>query len=156
MPVPTAPDGSVPDGPVPDPSGAGPSGPGPSGAESIGSDLISPESISAVTLAVADMARSVAFYEALGFQRLYGGPRDRFTSYAVGTGYLNLTTESAAAGWWGRLILYVPDVDVFHASAVAAGLQPMFAPRDAPWGERYFHLRDPDGHELSFARPLGH
>ncbi len=27
-------------------------------------------------------------------------------------------------------------------------------PRDASWGERYFHMRDPDGHELSFARPL--
>ena len=27
-------------------------------------------------------------------------------------------------------------------------------PADAPWGERYFHVRDPDGHELSFARPL--
>jgi uncharacterized glyoxalase superfamily protein PhnB len=29
------------------------------------------------------------------------------------------------------------------------------APSDAPWGERYFHVTDPDGHELSFARPLG-
>ena len=28
------------------------------------------------------------------------------------------------------------------------------APRDAEWGERFFHLIDPDGHELSFARPL--
>jgi uncharacterized glyoxalase superfamily protein PhnB len=28
------------------------------------------------------------------------------------------------------------------------------APTDAPWGERYFHLRDPDGHELSFAKLL--
>jgi len=28
------------------------------------------------------------------------------------------------------------------------------SPDDAPWGERYFHIRDPDGHELSFARPL--
>src|SRR5438128_550362 len=27
-------------------------------------------------------------------------------------------------------------------------------PRDAEWGERFFHLADPDGHELSFARPL--
>jgi uncharacterized glyoxalase superfamily protein PhnB len=27
-------------------------------------------------------------------------------------------------------------------------------PRDAEWGERFFHLVDPDGHELSFARPL--
>jgi uncharacterized glyoxalase superfamily protein PhnB len=28
------------------------------------------------------------------------------------------------------------------------------APSDAPWGERYFHVRDPAGHELSFARLL--
>ncbi|MHC4164482.1 MAG: VOC family protein, partial [Planctomycetota bacterium] len=28
------------------------------------------------------------------------------------------------------------------------------APADAEWGERYFHITDPDGHELSFARPL--
>ena len=27
-------------------------------------------------------------------------------------------------------------------------------PRDASWGERYFHMADPDGHELSFARPI--
>ena len=100
------------------------------------------------------MARSVAFYEALGFRRLYGGPTERFTSFAVGTSYLNLTTESAPAGWWGRAIFYVGDVDAFHAGALAAGLTPLFSPRDASWGERYFHMRDPDGHELSFARPL--
>jgi Tn3 transposase DDE domain len=27
-------------------------------------------------------------------------------------------------------------------------------PKDASWGERYFHMPDPDGHQLSFARPL--
>jgi hypothetical protein len=27
-------------------------------------------------------------------------------------------------------------------------------PRDAAWGERYFHLHDPDGQELSFAQPI--
>jgi hypothetical protein len=41
------------------------------------------------------------------------------------------------------------------ARAVAAGLRPQAPPRDAEWGERFFHLTDPDGHELSFARPLG-
>jgi uncharacterized glyoxalase superfamily protein PhnB len=45
-------------------------------------------------------------------------------------------------------------VDALHARALAAGLAPEAPPRDAEWGERYFHLRDPDGHELSFARPL--
>jgi uncharacterized glyoxalase superfamily protein PhnB len=31
---------------------------------------------------------------------------------------------------------------------VAAGYAQV-APRDAEWGERFFHLTDPDGHELS-------
>jgi uncharacterized glyoxalase superfamily protein PhnB len=37
---------------------------------------------------------------------------------------------------------------------IAAGYRPDTAPRDAEWGERFFHLTDPDGHELSFACPL--
>jgi uncharacterized glyoxalase superfamily protein PhnB len=28
------------------------------------------------------------------------------------------------------------------------------APADAIWGERYFHITDPDGHEISFAMLL--
>lgn len=115
------------------------------------------ESISAVTLVVADMARSVRFYEALGFERLYGGEDADFTSYRVGGGYLNLAFRADAGGVaeWGRTIVYVADVDAMHARVVDAGFAPEFAPRDATWGERYFHVRDPDGHELSFARPLG-
>ena len=35
------------------------------------------------------------------------------------------------------------------------GWPPKRPPRDAEWGERYFHITDPDGHELSFARPVG-
>ncbi len=113
------------------------------------------ESISAVTLAVRDMPASVRFYEALGFTMRYGGASAAFTSFAVGPNYLNLVATGAERrGWWGRLICYVADVDAMHARAAAAGLAPLTAPRDAEWGERYFHLADPDGHELSFARPL--
>ena len=112
-------------------------------------------SLSAVTLAVTDMARSVAFYEALGFERLYGGPESGFTSYRVGDSYLNLQlAESVPDTIWGRAIWYVDDVDAFYANAVTSGLQPSFEPRDAPWRERYFHIVDPDGHENSFAKPL--
>lgn len=114
------------------------------------------EAISAVTLAVADMARSVRFYEALGFVRLYGGPDAAFTSYGVGANFLNLRADTSilAIGEWGRLVLYVSDVDAMYRRARAAGLEPATPPEDAPWGERYFHLADPDGHQLSFARPL--
>ena len=48
-------------------------------------------SISAVTLAVADMARSVNFYRNMvGLEILYGSPLASFSSFEVGDGYLNL------------------------------------------------------------------
>jgi catechol 2,3-dioxygenase-like lactoylglutathione lyase family enzyme len=113
------------------------------------------ESISAVTLVTADMARAVAFYEDLGFRMRYGGGDADFTSFTVGDGYLNLQAGARAdRAIWGRIVLWVDDVDAMCARAVAAGYRPETSPADAPWGERYFHLRDPDGHELSFARPL--
>jgi len=113
------------------------------------------ESLSAITLATSDMRRAVRFYEALGFPLGYGGPLQAFTSFAFGGTYLNLIADTRApVAWWGRVIIYVSDVDAIYNKALAAGLQPSFAPSDATWGERYFHITDPDGHELSFARPL--
>ena len=115
------------------------------------------EGLSAVTLGTHDMARAVVFYEALGFELLYGGPGASFTSFAAGNGYMNIIAqpEDVKLSWWGRAIFYVSDVDGMFVRAVDAGLEPETAPADAPWGERYFHLVDPDGHELSFARPIG-
>ena len=80
-----------------------------------------------------------------------------FTSLAAGSGSLNLIAPATdrAWSWWGRVIFHVADVDAFHRHAVGQGLKPDFAPRDAEWGERYFHITDPDGHELSFARVFG-
>ena len=114
------------------------------------------EGISAVTLCTHDMPRAVRFYGSLGFDMLYGGEASSFTSFRAGTGYLNLTARPDQQRWsfWGRIIFYVADVDAFYQRALAAGCQPTTVPRDAEWGERYFHLTDPDGHELSFARPL--
>lgn len=112
--------------------------------------------ISAVTLATHDMARAVRFYRALGFDMLYGGDNASFTSFRAGPGYLNLILQPADRNWswWGRLIFYDSDVDGLHSRLVAAGHRPSTAPADAPWGERFFHITDPDGHELSFAWPL--
>jgi catechol 2,3-dioxygenase-like lactoylglutathione lyase family enzyme len=114
------------------------------------------ECISAITLATGDMVRAVDFYEALGFVAKQGGRSTSFTSFQAGSGYLNLVLveRDQARAWWGRAIFYVDDVDAQYARAVAARLAPDFPPRDASWGERYFHILDPDGHELSFARSI--
>ena len=121
----------------------------PSGAALVG--------FNAITLATHDMARAVAFYRTLGFVLRFGGPTADFSSFAVGESHsLNLILQPPRQQWqwWGRVIIYVNDVDAFHAHAVATGLHPEGEPRDASWGERYFHIMDPDGHELSFARPI--
>ncbi len=112
-------------------------------------------SLSAITLAVRDMTRSVVFYrDQVGLTRLYGGEDADFTSFRVGPGYVNLTRQPQELAWWGRAIFYVDDVDALYHKLVGLGLRIDTAPADAPWGERYFHIKDPDGHELSFACPL--
>ena len=113
-------------------------------------------SINAVTFATPDMARAVGFYEALGFSIAYGGETAAFTSFRVGKGSLNLARRDDQPPSTGmvRVIFYVDDVDAMYARVRARGFAPEAPPRDAEWGERYFHLTDPDGHPLSFARPL--
>ena len=103
------------------------------------------------------MARAVRFYVGLGFNLRYGGEDASFTSFRIGAGqHLNLELDTGydRRPGWGRVIFYVRDVDALYQRAIGLGLTPSTPPTDATWGERYFHLSDPDGHELSFARPL--
>ena len=111
------------------------------------------EKISAITLKVSDMRTSVHFYETiLGLKTLYGGDQACFSSLCTKDErhtILNLE-QGKAINNWGRVIFYVPDVDRFWTHLKEKGFNPE-GPRDAEWGERYFHMLDPDGHELSFA-----
>ena len=93
---------------------------------------------------------------ALGFALRYGGESASFTSFSAGNACLNQTTEGSERewSWWGRVIFHVADVDQLYQQALDAGLEPQAPPRDATWGERFFHIVDPDGHELSFAKLL--
>jgi len=116
------------------------------------------ESINAITLVTAEMAASVAFYGVLGAEVVFGGPQNSFTTLKLNDSqFLNLQLDPT---WtkpdrvWGRFILWVDDVDVVYDAFIAAGFSPSMAPSDAVWGERYFHILDPAGHEVSIARRL--
>ena len=102
------------------------------------------------------MTESVRFYrDVLGMQLLYGGEGTGFCSLRtrdLQTAILNLE-QGEPVPRWGRLIFSVTDVDAVWNHLKDRGFDPEI-PRDASWGERYFHMLDPDGHELSFARPL--
>ena len=114
------------------------------------------EKISAITLKVRDMRASVRFYkDVLGLEMLYGGEQVSFSSFRTTEHkhtILNLERGGAVIDW-GRMIFHVFDVDAVWTYLKEKGFNPE-RPRDAPWGERYFHMADPDGHELSFAQPL--
>ena len=110
--------------------------------------------ISAVTFAVHDMARSIEFFRKLGFELSYGDDRAEFSTMKAGEAFVNLSADPRYEHrWWGRAIFRVDDVDADYRALHAQGLE-LDSLRDAEWGERFFHITDPDGHELSFAELL--
>ena len=120
--------------------------------------------ISAVTLLVSDMERSVNFYSKIpNFKIVYGGSEAQFTSFLIDDtvkSYLNLKLGKTHSTDFGRIIFYVDDVDEFftymqndETISVLGKLESK--PQDATWGERFFHMLDPDGYKLSFATPIG-
>jgi catechol 2,3-dioxygenase-like lactoylglutathione lyase family enzyme len=110
--------------------------------------------ISAVTFAVRAMPEAIAFYTQLGFVLVYGNPHARFSTLQAGEAFVNLTlAPNFKPTWWGRTIFRVNNVDTLYRMAVAQGFTPSPL-KNGSWGERYFHLTDPNGHELSFAQLL--
>jgi catechol 2,3-dioxygenase-like lactoylglutathione lyase family enzyme len=110
--------------------------------------------ISAVTLAVRSMSETITFYAQLGFALVYGGPQAPFSTLQAGEAFVNLTlAPNYKPTWWGRTIFRVDNVNTLHRQVTAQGFTPSPL-RNGSWGERYFHLTDPNGHELSFAQLL--
>ncbi len=115
------------------------------------------ERIDAITFATIEMAKSVAFYQALGFVISFGDTSASFVTLQSGTCFVNLWEVEATelpSSWWGRTIFHVNNVDDMYQRAINAGLSPGDEPQDAPWGERFFPIQDPSGHDLSFAKKL--
>ena len=121
--------------------------------------------ISAITLRISDMKKSVRFYSKIpNFKIVYGGSDSQFTSFLiddVAKSYLNLRINEVAAEatHWSRIIFYVDDVDELfdymeNDETISALGKLESKPEDATWGERFFHILDPDGYKLSFATPI--
>ncbi len=118
--------------------------------------------ISAVTLKVKDMEKSCQFYSRLpGFKLVFGGAStDVFTTFEVGKESINLELISGdQRGDFGRIIFHTDDVDRLYLymkndKFISSAATFETEPADAPWGERFFHIREPNGYQLSFAQPL--
>ncbi|SRR5581483_544906 len=121
--------------------------------------------ISAITLKIRDMGKSCNFYSRLpGFKLEYGGATGPFTTFEVegSKTYFNLELTNdipTKQRDFGRIIFHTEDVDSLYRymkndKAISEAVIFETKPVDAPWGERFFHIREPDGYQMSFAQPL--
>jgi len=60
---------------------------------------------------------------------------------------------------FGRIIFQTEDVDRLYSyfknnDSISNLISFENEPTNAAWGERYFHIREPDGYQLSFAEPI--
>ena len=110
------------------------------------------------------MHKSCEFYSRIpGFRLVFGGPSVNFTTFEIGEeGQMHLNLELKTKNKnkdFGRIIFYTDDVDELYSYLSSdqdfAKLSTFEnKPTTADWGERFFHLRDPDHYQLSFAMPL--
>lgn len=130
---------------------------------------------------IKNMRRSCNFYSHIpGFKLVYGGsPHDTFTTFEIGKEGLSkmclnlelgitnnnhdrnhITDESERKRkHFGRIIFHTENVDSLYSyfksnKSISDLILFENKPTDAVWGERYFHIREPDGYQLSFAEPI--
>jgi catechol 2,3-dioxygenase-like lactoylglutathione lyase family enzyme len=124
----------------------------------------------AVGFVVADMAATIAFYRRCGLPiPVESGPDNPHVEVEVEGGFrLMFDTEDVARTLdpsWTRptggaraAIAIECDsplaVDGVHADLVAVGHTSHLDPFDAPWGQRYASVLDPDGTPVDFYAPL--
>ena len=126
--------------------------------------------IDAIGLVASDVAKTVTFYRAAGcsLPDPASGNLDEHLECDLGGVRLMIDTEaimkSFAKDTWsgpnaGRLTLAVrcaspAEVNQLHAELAQLGTGSLVAPFDAPWGQRYATVRDPDGVRVDIYAPL--
>jgi catechol 2,3-dioxygenase-like lactoylglutathione lyase family enzyme len=130
--------------------------------------MVMAPTFNAIGLVVADMAKSLAFYRALGLdlpaaldqqphaEADLGGVRILWDTHETITSFDPAWTRGSGGPQIGLAFACADpaEVDRTHADLVAAGYESHLEPWDAPWGQRYAVLHDPDGNGVDLYAPL--
>lgn len=115
--------------------------------------------ITHVVLWVQDATLSAKFYKKLGFEIVHVTDRDaRVQSGSFGIQLVTMRDEEefgddALANNKGRgmyIYVHVDDVDATYQFFLSKAIEVRSEPRDWPWGNREFVIKDPDGYKLCF------
>lgn len=108
-------------------------------------------------LLVADLDRTHAFYEQLGFAPARADNAVRvklgdFTLAFMDENDLTIVDEAGLGPKGLGIYLYVEvdDVDEHYRLVQENGIVPRTEPKTWPWGKREFVVKDPDGYKLVF------
>lgn len=123
-----------------------------------------------IGIAVADMARSLAFYRELGLDLPAELDNEHHAEHTLPSGLrLGWDTEETIASFLpgyqppapgsGRiglafLVESPAEVDALYGKLTAAGYTGGHEPWDAVWGQRYAIVHDPDGNSVDLFAPL--
>lgn len=124
--------------------------------------------LDAVAVTTTDMAKTVAFYERLGFVFGDWGAEDKHVEPITKAGDVRLMIDTAAL--MEKLTGHIPhppnhssfamlcetpaEVDAIAATLMAAGDTLTVEPWDAFWGQRYATVKDPDGYQIDLFAQL--
>jgi hypothetical protein len=120
---------------------------------------MTPQRVTLITLGVADLGRSRAFYAALGW-REHAASQEAVAFYQMHGAVLSLFGRAALARDQGRAgaapgtgamtlaqnFATTAEVDAAYAAALAAGATGLKPPGTVFWGGYSGHWADPDGH----------
>lgn len=118
--------------------------------------------ITNLVLWVQENKLSEKFYKKLGFDVVQSDDMHSLVSLngfaldLVSMRDEELFAHDALSGDRGRgvyVYVRVDDVNAKHAELIAQGFTPATAPKNWPWGNREFILKDPDGYKLCFWQP---
>jgi predicted enzyme related to lactoylglutathione lyase len=115
--------------------------------------------IAAVAVSATDLRRAVAFYELLGFRFPPPGPDDQHVEAEAGvrlmiddaammTGLLGEAPRPGNTSVFAVLMRTPAEVDEAADRVAGGGHTVVHPPWDAPWGQRYATVADPDGYRV--------
>jgi catechol 2,3-dioxygenase-like lactoylglutathione lyase family enzyme len=118
--------------------------------------------VDSLLLFVSDLKKSQKFYSALDFKI---SQSDNKSFKAVVGDFIfwcfdqNQATYKKDAGIEPKgagvfIYLRVKNVDKYYAYLIGKNLTPSSQPKDQPWGNREFAIKDPDGYKIVVYAPL--
>jgi catechol 2,3-dioxygenase-like lactoylglutathione lyase family enzyme len=112
-------------------------------------------SFEGVTLLVDDVPRSRDFYLRLPGARLVHERPGQFALVQIGQARVQLLSarDLPTAAPRFHIEATSADVDALYQELRGAGVPTDGPPSDKAWGDRSFHVIDPDGNEIEVARP---